>query len=149
MESVDTSQTRQPLVIGVTTVLTVLTVLAVVLRFIARTNSGLGLSWDDWCIFAAFPWSIVINALAFYDVSIGYGLHEAALKDPAADLANFFKAFYASEATYNTCLAFTKASILLFYLRIFPTRYIRLGVYVCGTCVVLWYIGKRQLWQTP
>jgi hypothetical protein len=56
-------------------------------------------------------------------------------------ISNKCKAFWASIWLYNLSLTFTKVSILLQYLRIFPTRRFRI---VC--CVVLGFVILYGLW---
>lgn len=48
---------------------------------------------------------------------------------------------YIGEYLYFTLVAVIKASILAMYYRIFPTRSMKLGVYVLGTTVILWWIA--------
>lgn len=52
------------------------------------------------------------------------------------------KTLLAWEIIYTTAVALIKASILCFYLRLFPSRRFRVTTYVVGSTVIAWWIAS-------
>ncbi|KAI9803327.1 MAG: hypothetical protein M1825_002118 [Sarcosagium campestre] len=70
---------------------------------------------------------------AIWQANNGVGRHIIAVPKPTI-------AAYAIQILYPLTLTFTKLSILLLYWRLFPTRGFRLGTYIVGAIVVIWWL---------
>ncbi|RDW68106.1 hypothetical protein BP6252_09502 [Coleophoma cylindrospora] len=95
--------------------------LAVTLRIWARIVGGEGsFGWDDYVIvvsmLACIPFTVVGMMLGFH------GMGKDFWEIPFDDITYVFKLYYVDEPLYFIILMFTKISILLFYLRIFPSQ---------------------------
>lgn len=90
-------------------------------------HSGLG--WDDWFIIATMGSGIpgtVITSLG----TIGHGLGRDLWTLSPSEITSFGYWFYHMEYEYFINLALLKMSLLFFYLRIFPTKKVRIIIWV-------------------
>ncbi|KAK0656953.1 hypothetical protein B0T16DRAFT_452461 [Cercophora newfieldiana] len=139
-----------PRLVWTTLLMTAVSTIVVAIRFIFRCRAPSGLrtghriGWDDWFILVALLmlWGFTATGVAgVYKGGMGRYLVVNMINGPQY-LANTLLLFYISEYFYFTCVLFIKASVLAMYLRIFPTRFIKIGVYVLGTYVVLLWVAS-------
>ncbi|KAK4198522.1 integral membrane protein [Triangularia verruculosa] len=118
--------------------MTALTVFVVLLRMGVRwrATSGLRLGVDDWLMFAAALFLIAFAVTACLSVYRG-GVGRYTAVNMIIDLQLLANALF---YFCFTLLLALKLSILAMYLRIFPTRFMKLGVYVTTAFVGAWYI---------
>ncbi|KAL2179364.1 uncharacterized protein P884DRAFT_195038 [Thermothelomyces heterothallicus CBS 202.75] len=120
-------------------VLCFLTVSVVGLRLVARFMSGAGLWWDDYLILFALPQGLgmlIIQGL-WAPMGIGYPVTET-----LPNLETILKLLVAYELIYSTGIGTIKVSVLLFYLRVFVNRGLRLATKAALVFVMLWNIGN-------
>ncbi|KAK0734681.1 hypothetical protein B0T26DRAFT_670942 [Lasiosphaeria miniovina] len=116
-----------PVLVRTCIALSVVSALTVAVRFAVRWRSAMGLGWDDWLILAALPHLFSFAAMAILSVEYGgVGRH--------LDLT-LTQYLFVSEFNYFTLIAVIKASILVMYCRIFPSRFMKKGVWVIGVFV--------------
>ncbi|KAK4950681.1 hypothetical protein LTR10_010674 [Elasticomyces elasticus] len=113
-----------------------LTVLATIGRFAARSPyfEGAGYGWDDWFI-------LVVEAIVTAITVVGYlSLAKDMWMVAPHNITRILKYFWLEEMLYTWAVQFTKISILLFYLRIFPntvSNHFRMGCYaMMGICLI-------------
>ena len=70
---------RQLQIIAVDTMLVILSVMAVALRFWARKLQRVKYFADDWLILLAMCLALGVNAVLYYSVHVGVGLHVGTL----------------------------------------------------------------------
>ncbi|OLN88357.1 hypothetical protein CCHL11_00225 [Colletotrichum chlorophyti] len=133
------SRDRTALVWIVGIVFLALGLLAFVLRVMARLCLG-GQTWgaDDWVMLVAVCMMIPLNALSVPISKIALG------KDiwnvHPDDITEFLHLFFWDELLYLGALPVTKISILLFYLKIFPRKQIRVACWVLIGLNVAYFI---------
>ncbi|KAK4231674.1 integral membrane protein [Podospora fimiseda] len=130
----------------------VLTPFFVVVRLWARIKlrGWKGLGWDDWSILASSVFATIVSVLMMAACSYGFGQHIANLTRPNKLMT--LKLFYVAQALYKLSINLTKTSILLLYLRIFPSKWFRITCYALITLIILYMIGTTasSIWQcTP
>ncbi|KAK4545780.1 hypothetical protein LTR36_002734 [Oleoguttula mirabilis] len=114
--------------------------MSVIFRFIARSAwmNGAGLGWDDWTILLCLVMLAVGNALL--DQMTRYGLGQDIWMLDPANITHVLFLFWVQEFLYNGVIMTTKISIVLLYLRIFPSVvstwfrracYLTIGLCVC------------------
>ncbi|KAL3419455.1 CFEM domain-containing protein [Phlyctema vagabunda] len=94
---------------------------------------------DDWVIAVAGILCLVFTILGCVAVFEGFGLNIWDI--PADRISTAFKVFYIDEPFYVALLALTKVSIILFLLRIFPTRNFRISAYIVMGYVTIFGIA--------
>ncbi|KAF4451295.1 hypothetical protein F53441_5716 [Fusarium austroafricanum] len=100
------------------------------LRVMARVFVGTH-TWgvDDWVLLFAVALMVPLNALSVQISRVGLG------KDiwdvHPDDITDFLYLFYWDELLYLGALPLTKISILLFYLKVFPGKHIKLACWIC------------------
>ncbi|KAK1585038.1 CFEM domain-containing protein [Colletotrichum navitas] len=123
------SRDRTTLVWVVGIVFLALGLLAFVLRVVSKVFLG-GQTWglEDWVMLLAVTTMIPLNGLSYHISRVALG------KDiwnvQPNDITQFLYIFFWDEILYLGALAVTKISILLFYLKIFSKKEIRLGCWV-------------------
>ncbi|KAK3343270.1 hypothetical protein B0H65DRAFT_244853 [Neurospora tetraspora] len=95
-----------------------LALFAVVLRVLARVLTRAYFWWDDLCNLFAFIGCICFSTLNFESVNHGYGIDIWFVKFD--DITTILRLFYANMLLYTVSRFFVRASIILFYLRVFP-----------------------------
>lgn len=122
-------------------ILTFVAVVCVALRFVHRSRTS-DYRWDDWAVLASavFDVGVLIGTFLISAPSIaGAGYHIATYSVP--ELNNYLKIALACNVLYNVSVAFSKASILFFYRRIFSIDgqfllFMRfMGVLIVGNCL--------------
>ncbi|KAK4195440.1 hypothetical protein QBC40DRAFT_20253 [Triangularia verruculosa] len=95
-----------------------LAIAAVALRLVARVVTDAWFWWDDLCNFVAIAGCAVYTGLYIEAVHLGMG------KDtwfvPFENITKIMQTYFATMLTYTTTRFFIRASIILFYLRVFP-----------------------------
>ncbi|KAL2047481.1 hypothetical protein ABVK25_011465 [Lepraria finkii] len=142
----------------------VLAILAVTGRCWARHLKHLPLKADDWTILIALAFCIGSGILGLIgsvdgDLGVSQPLGPNGFALPSPKLLVFKKVIYSSTIILVSSLTFTKLSILLFYLRIFPQRSFHILVWILfginafwGFAYALVYIFQcipvEQVWTT-
>ncbi|MCJ1361386.1 hypothetical protein MMC16_000485 [Acarospora aff. strigata] len=131
---------RGPQIVGVGATMIALCTLAVALRFWARATSGkAGYWWDDWTALAALPFVLAISGGSVHWVSLGFGKHSG--QTPASE-SSIKLILVIGGFVYNTGLSLIKASLLLFYARIFGrVRRFRIALWVAAGIIFGWFIS--------
>jgi len=124
---------------GTTTALLVLAFIFVVLRFAARYKRGLTYGSDDWMIVVSLVFCFVAGGLNYAMINWGLGRHAVTL--PPDNVTMVLKLLVAFECIYCTGVGLVKLSLLLMYLRIFPTKDFRIGAYILGSVTIGWVIA--------
>ncbi|KAG9254010.1 uncharacterized protein F5Z01DRAFT_655719 [Emericellopsis atlantica] len=101
------------------TVITIMAlgILSVILRLVARLKSGNSLAVDDYTIVLALIFAIGTAVLCFTSIQEGGGKHLWIIT--FEEFTRLWQMAYAFVLIYATCVTLTKASILLFYRRLF------------------------------
>ncbi|KFY88374.1 hypothetical protein V500_06373 [Pseudogymnoascus sp. VKM F-4518 (FW-2643)] len=103
--------------------------------------------WDDYSILFGLILSIILAITEIEAVVNGYGEHAEDLGPDQAAVA--LKWFYLAQIFYKLVVTFNKLSLLLFYLRIFPSKTFRLltwiGLAVVGATGITFIAGT--IWQ--
>ncbi|CZS98261.1 uncharacterized protein RCO7_08933 [Rhynchosporium graminicola] len=86
----------------------------IILRFVSRIIVARKIWWDDWLILASVVFMMAFTVLPLYPaIGLGLGKH-------------FYAIFYVVQLFYVILQVLSKVSILLLYVRIFPTQKFRL-----------------------
>ncbi|KAK4465106.1 putative integral membrane protein [Cladorrhinum samala] len=130
----------------------ILTPSFVALRLWARAKlrgwQGIGL--DDWSIVASSIFATIVSGLMMGSCAYGFGQHMASLRRPNKLMT--LKLFYVAQAFYKLSINMTKLSILLLYLRIFPSRWFRISCHLLIGVILTYMIATTaaSIWQcTP
>ncbi|KAK1752350.1 hypothetical protein QBC47DRAFT_390323 [Echria macrotheca] len=94
--------------------------LAVVLRILARVLTSAFFWWDDLCNFIAMVGCIAATVITFRSVDLGLGRDMWFVDQD--NITEIVQIFYASMLLYTAIRFLTRASIILFYLRVFPAN---------------------------
>ncbi|KAI7210535.1 hypothetical protein KC333_g8179 [Hortaea werneckii] len=120
---------------------------SVIFRFLARSRlpEGPGFGWDDWTILIALGLLVAASGLLDQMTRIGLG-KDTWMLEPK-HITDVLYMFFVLEFVYIGILVITKISILLLYLRIFPstvstwfrvTTWIVIGL--CSAyCLAMWF----------
>ncbi|TQN64807.1 Satratoxin biosynthesis SC1 cluster protein 4, partial [Colletotrichum shisoi] len=116
-------------------IFTLLPTLSIVIRIITKIARLSTWGLDDYTIIVAYRMVIKILLLAYTSLHM-YLEHNGAGRDlwtlSDRQITIYFKAFYALQTLYHSCIDMIKASILFMYLRIFhlPDEKIRVALWV-------------------
>ncbi|KAI1332615.1 hypothetical protein F5Y16DRAFT_356053 [Xylariaceae sp. FL0255] len=132
------AENRGPYIRNVTIGVLILAYFFVGLRLIARKMMRLNLGLDDWFVLAASVFLAATAGLNF--AMIEYGLGRQAITISMVELVEFLKLLVISQIIFVVGIALVKLSILLLYLRIFPSKKFKIAVYVLIGVVVSWCI---------
>lgn len=125
----------QEAVYGVTVAFTLVMGLIVIARMFTRAFIAKQTGADDALISVAAVFSLVYCIGTYRQAMMGMGLH---VWDPAIDMERMSIYFWTALWSYYTALGFTKLSILMQYLRIFPQIQFRRACYVMLGVTILW-----------
>ncbi|KAL9625658.1 MAG: hypothetical protein Q9160_000372 [Pyrenula sp. 1 TL-2023] len=138
-------------VISATTILLVFSTLTTIARFAVRKWTKQSMKMDDWFMLLALLSSYIAEVGQFMGtlfipsfsvetrLKYGLGKHQKWVDTPTR--VNFQKVFFAVKEAYEPAETFLKISIVLFYMRLFPTRgFKRAGWIVIGV-VTAWGIA--------
>ncbi|KAI0402488.1 hypothetical protein F4802DRAFT_370572 [Xylaria palmicola] len=123
-------------------ILAVLSAAAVALRLRSRRLAGSGAQVDDWLALSALLLSLGLGAttvVAFLVNGLGWDARSLAAVDLRA-ASELQKLNFIGIILYGTALTSIRLSVLLFYLRVFPTAIVRRGGYVLATASIAWFI---------
>ncbi|KAJ9631695.1 hypothetical protein H2203_000094 [Taxawa tesnikishii (nom. ined.)] len=132
--------TRQPVIYAVTSILAALTLIVVGFRIWARRIAKARFWWDDWCIWLGTVIVSEVNIATLYGASIGLGRHGYDI--PPENTVTYLKILLSIMLTYMWAMSAIKASILLFYYRLFNiNRALRWTVYFTLCFVLGWHVS--------
>ncbi|KAJ5562498.1 Integral membrane protein [Penicillium sp. DV-2018c] len=141
----------------VSVVFTVLATCFVAMRMFTRVKLMRRVEGNDWMVMIALANSYVFMALDVIEAVSGMGMH---LEDiPPHILERQMKAFWLTIPFYNAAVLCAKASILLQYFRVFPTKRMRiicwimitvLGVYGTWAIISAFFncVPVAKFWDT-
>ncbi|KAH9908545.1 hypothetical protein F4778DRAFT_717585 [Xylariomycetidae sp. FL2044] len=138
---VDLSETQAGSIVGSVTATMALGVLAVALRLLARFKAGTRLAIDDYCILLALIFAIGTALLCLLSIRSGGAEHLWVVTVP--QFTALWQMTYAFVLIYATCVSLTKASILLFYRRVFG---VSRPYYACLRLVVGYWVAITIAW---
>ncbi|KAL4737606.1 hypothetical protein BDV11DRAFT_216601 [Aspergillus similis] len=118
----------QGLIISI--VFTSLAAFSVLARVYTRSKLIKRMEANDWMIVIALTLSVVFMSFFIVEALNGMGMHLVDIPTPI--LLNQMKAFWLSIPFYNAALLCAKASILMQYFRVFPSRCMR---HICWTMI--------------
>ncbi|KAK4642208.1 hypothetical protein QC761_507120 [Podospora bellae-mahoneyi] len=111
-----------------------LAIAAVALRLVARVVTEAWFWWDDLCNFFAIAGCAAYTGL--YIEAVHFGMGKDIWFVPFDNITKIMQTYFATMLTYVTTRFFIRASIILFYLRVFPAQSnFRLGKVVVWTGV--------------
>ncbi|KAM0274945.1 hypothetical protein ACHAQH_007713 [Verticillium albo-atrum] len=116
----------------------------VALRITAKLKSGKTLNASDACILVALFFNTALHADVFIMVvhgGFGYHVQDIAMRFGPDVLTVFFKCIMVFALLWNATTCFTKLSVLLMYMSIFPVRRVILPCKILGVFIILWNIG--------
>ncbi|KAF2741035.1 hypothetical protein EJ04DRAFT_423379 [Polyplosphaeria fusca] len=125
---------------AITLIFTVIAGATVALRLITRFAILRNAGFEDVCITLAMGFSIALTIAISEQVRNGMGMHIFELTPKM--MVDSQKAFWVSVWVYYMALTFTKVSILVQYLRIFPTPRFRVACFV-----MLAFVGGFGIWN--
>ncbi|KXX79691.1 hypothetical protein MMYC01_202548 [Madurella mycetomatis] len=120
-------------------IVALLTTATVGLRVVARFLSGAGLWWDDYLILCALPQGIgmlIIQGL-WAPMGVGYPINET-----MPNLPHILRMLISYELIYVVCISTVKLSVMVFYLRVFVNKGLRLATKIALAFVCLWSVGN-------
>ncbi|KAL3455725.1 hypothetical protein BJX64DRAFT_281876 [Aspergillus heterothallicus] len=113
----------------------IVAIVSVALRITNRVVGGqTGL--DDYTIVAALLVAVAIAGVGFPLRT--YGLGKNIWSVPFDHISETLKLFFVEENLYCVCIAFIKSSMLLLYLRLFPSKTLRLTVFIALAITLSW-----------
>ncbi|KAI9045241.1 uncharacterized protein KD926_009655 [Aspergillus affinis] len=112
-------------------------IVAVAARFTARRISRITLGPEDWTIIAAMMGEITYAVVFAKAIDNGQGRHIIFVKDAVS----FSKGYVAAIVSYSFTVMVTKISVLLFYCRLFGSKWIYTSSWIVGTIVVLYNLA--------
>ncbi|KAH7322603.1 hypothetical protein B0I35DRAFT_509912 [Stachybotrys elegans] len=117
-----------------------ITILVVTLRVIGRIH-GPGLGWDDYAVMVAMPMGVAMLICQGMFSTSGSGYNLAEQPQLVANIPWILQLTFGMQPVYITLLALCKASMLFFYLRIFPTSFIKMASRILLGGVTAWTIA--------
>ncbi|PLB43139.1 integral membrane protein [Aspergillus steynii IBT 23096] len=109
--------------LSISVVFTTLATCFVLARLYTRTRLMNRMESNDWMIVIALVLSFVFMGLFIVEALNGVGMHAVDIPPPV--MLKQMKAFWVTIPFYNAALLCAKASILMQYFRVFPTRRMR------------------------
>ncbi|OHE93563.1 hypothetical protein CORC01_11160 [Colletotrichum orchidophilum] len=138
-EKQNLSEDLRAYVRGVTIAFTALAAFVVGLRFTARHLQGARYLKDDYTMLFALALLIGNMIMNLILVDAGIGLHSGRLT--LEQLQYLDRTMMGAEILYVNGVNIYKVALLLLYLRIFPTREVRRGAWICGSLTSLWTLA--------
>ncbi|KKY20014.1 putative pth11-like integral membrane protein [Phaeomoniella chlamydospora] len=117
------SESKGAQVLSTSIIFTAFAAGAVILRLFTRSYIAYSLGPEDYLIATALVLSIALTVLISEEVRYGTGRHLSSLAPN--EYPHALKPLYASVPIYNASLSITKCSLLLQYLRLFPSQKVR------------------------
>ncbi|KAI9840059.1 MAG: hypothetical protein M1819_000252 [Sarea resinae] len=131
---------RGPRLLAVNITLPIVAAFFVAARLSTKMVKSKRLGLDDYFIVVSLMFAIWVSCMDGTAVHHGFGKHMADMT-PQAHVQAMKVFFYLAQIPYKTGVCFTKCSILLLYLRIFPSRRFRYTVYATMIFVVAYSIS--------
>lgn len=132
---------RQVQLISVCTICMTLSVTVVGLRLLVRRIGSVANSWwDDWVTVLALIASLMVNIFTLVGIPNGLGRHKNEVDQGKA--TSFGVSVYIQQISWAISIGLTIISILLFYLRLFPNRWMKRTVYSVGIFTMAWLIAS-------
>lgn len=132
---------RQVQLIAVCTICMTLSVTVVGLRLLVRRISSVANSWwDDWVTVLALVASLMVNIFTLVGIPSGLGKHNNEVDKSKA--TSFGVSVYIQQISWAISIGLTIISILLFYLRLFPNRWMKNTVYSVGIFTIAWLLAS-------
>jgi hypothetical protein len=125
------------------TILAALTTVVVGLRFYARRLGRTALGWDDWLCFAAllFHHALFVGCVVgIWYGGIGRDIRLSAQEDPGS-VPIAFKSVFVGEISYTFSSPLIKLSVLALYVRIFPTKFVKIASLVLALMCFAWFLA--------
>ncbi|EEU38096.1 uncharacterized protein NECHADRAFT_84327 [Fusarium vanettenii 77-13-4] len=138
---VDLSESQDREILTSVITIMVIGITAVILRLAARLKSRARLGLDDYCVLAALTFAIGTAILCIISVPYGGGKHLWVVTSD--EFTTLWKMTYAFVLIYATCVSLTKASILLYYRRIFGANWAH---HICMGLVVGYWVSITIAW---
>ncbi|CAG5158523.1 uncharacterized protein ALTATR162_LOCUS5122 [Alternaria atra] len=120
--------------VQISSVFTGLALVIVILRLYTRFFLIRCVGIEDAGIALAMLCSIGLTIAIGVQAEYGMGRHTDTISDP--DMVRFLRAFWSSLIVYYLCLGLTKASMLLQYRRIFPTKQFQIANWITMAVVI-------------
>ncbi|EAU31185.1 predicted protein [Aspergillus terreus NIH2624] len=114
--------------LSISVVFTSLATIFVTARIYTRTRLMKRMEPNDWMILIALTFSYVFMGFFIVESLNGMGMHGADIPPPV--MLKQMKAFWLTIPFYNAALLCAKASILMQYFRVFPTKRMRVVCWV-------------------
>ncbi|KAL6233034.1 hypothetical protein BDW75DRAFT_242426 [Aspergillus navahoensis] len=130
----DEGASRGRTAVVVTAVLTSISIVIVAMRIYTRVGIMKSSGREDWTILASLSFAAIYLALVICQYQYGLGKHNDALSHHELQLQ--LKSLWAAIPMYNASLLSTKISLLLQYLRIFPSYKFRILCYIVMGVVI-------------
>ncbi|PWY82518.1 hypothetical protein BO83DRAFT_423337 [Aspergillus eucalypticola CBS 122712] len=112
-------------------------IVAIGARITARRISRVQLGPEDWTIFAAVLGEITYGVIFAKAINNGQGRHIIFIKD----LVSFSMGYVAAIVSYSYTVMVTKISILIFYRRLFRSRWLMACSWIIGIIVVMYNLA--------
>ncbi|KAF4636815.1 hypothetical protein G7Y89_g1265 [Cudoniella acicularis] len=129
-------QSRGPEIIRISIILMAVTFSVVALRCISRYLVVRKFWWDDGAIILAAAILIPLSVFAILYPHYGFGKHFWDV--PPLNMILLRKVYYTVQIFYVFIISLAKISILLFYLRVFPSDQFRLLTEICMAWMAVW-----------
>lgn len=126
----------------------VLASVTIALRFWARRLSGLGACCDDWLALFALLVHHGLGALvivAYLQWDVGFDLPVLISTASWASMEQL-KLIFITTILYGTASTSIRLSVIIFFLRIFPTQIVKRGAYVLTLLCIAWFIAVEGLY---
>ncbi|KAI0172252.1 hypothetical protein GGR52DRAFT_549624 [Hypoxylon sp. FL1284] len=124
-------------------ILAFLATVATAARFWSRKLTGFPLGLDDWLALASLIIQHAFLVCSFVDCILG-GLgrdQRLVLAEDPNSIVVLFKGIFAGEVFYGLSSPLIKLSVLAFYWRIFPTRFVKMGCTVLAVLSIGWAVA--------
>ncbi|RGP77172.1 hypothetical protein FLONG3_4687 [Fusarium longipes] len=137
--------------LAVNCVVVLLVLMVVGLRVLGRLM-GPGLGWDDGLVIFATPLGVAMLCCQGLFAPVGNGYRLQDNMDLAANVPFILKLTFCMQIIYIMALASVKASMLAFFIRVFPTSFMQKASKATLVFVALWtiaYLGACIFLCTP
>ncbi|KAH7174119.1 uncharacterized protein B0J16DRAFT_375044 [Fusarium flagelliforme] len=140
-EGIDLTEQQDGEILRPVIALMTMGIMAVAIRFVARFKSGTKIAIDDYLILLALPCALGTAALCIVSIPYGGGRHLWVVT--FTEFTSLWKMAYSFVPIYATTVTLTKASILMFYQRVFG---INIAHHICMGLVIGWYVAIIIAW---
>ncbi|EED18068.1 integral membrane protein, putative [Talaromyces stipitatus ATCC 10500] len=110
--------------------------LLVAVRFYTRRHIIKAVQWSDWTVLVALMLSMAFVGIFITAVLYGMGLQEAEIT--TTDFNRQKKLFWVSVPFYNAAMVTAKASIIIQYFHVFPTKQMRIVCWMVSTILTIY-----------